>query len=69
MQVKSKLVRPGDMLSEEVLIKSNGIQYTKEYDLLVCVRRELHQCKDFQVVSAVDALCFSYGSNTRRINH
>ena len=69
MQVKSILVRPRNMLTEDALIKSNGIKYTKEYDLPVCVSRELHQWKDFQVVSAVDALCFSYGSNTRRIHH
>ena len=53
MQVESKLVRSRKMLCEEVLIKSNRIQCTKEYVLHICVSRVLHQSNDFQVVSAV----------------
>ena len=66
MQETSKLVRSREMLREEALIKSNGIQYTKEYVLPICVKRELHHYNDFQIVSAVVALCFAYDSNARR---
>ena len=53
MQVESKLVRSKKMLCEEVFIKSNRIQCTKEYVLPIYVNRVLHQSNDVQVVSAV----------------
>ena len=69
MQAESEVVRSREMLREEALIKSHRIQNTKNDVLPICVKRELHQSNDFQVVSAVVALSFSYGSNTRRIDH